>query len=80
VARALLYSLRGSATAPRHAQAFGELDVEQRVRCLLDDSARGEQPRTPLLLAIALLALLCAASGAGAIHHGVEILLGLLSF
>ena len=79
VARALVSLTRAQRRAPRMAMAFGASDVEARVASLLDPRPRQDQPRKAVL--IGGVALLFALVGLmpDAVHHGVEIVLGLLS-
>lgn len=78
VARALVGLVRAQRASPRLALGFGASDVEARVAELLDRRARRDQPRWAVLIALAALALAVIAGSAGAVHHGVEIALGLL--
>ncbi len=77
VARALVRLTLARKRAPQLALSFAGSDVEARVVRLLDPRARDDRPKLPVLLsAIALFFVLVGAS-AGALHHGVEIVLGL---
>lgn len=77
VAQALV-ELSRQARAPRVATAFAGSDIEARVMNLLDDRLRRDWPTPPVLAMIAGATLIAVAAGADAVHHGVEMLLGLL--
>jgi Zn-dependent protease with chaperone function len=79
VARALVKIARSRTSAPTSAMAFGGPYVELRVRRLLDERPRHDFPG-PAALAVTfalLVAVVCI--GADHVHHGIELLLGLLS-
>ena len=78
VANALVQLARASRKAPAFALAFGSSDVEARVTTLLDSRPRQDRPKASTLLVIALTGMLVVGLGADAVHHGVEILLGIL--
>ena len=81
IAEALVQLTRAHRARPaalRGALAFGGSDVEVRVLALLDEQPRHDRPE-PATLSIAAVALFVATSAsADHVHHGVEILLGLL--
>lgn len=78
VARALVHLSRASTRVPAPALAFAGSDVELRVRSLLDAHPRGTGPGPHSLLAVASMAAVAIAVGADAVHHGLEVTLGLL--
>jgi len=78
VAQALVTLTRAQRHVPLAALAFGGSDVEARVATLLDRRPRFDHPGTLALVAGALLLVALVARSAGAVHHGVEIVLGLL--
>jgi len=79
VARALVRLTRAQRKTFRLAMAFAESDVEARVTTLLDPRPRQDQPGKAVLIGGAILLLALVAASADAVHHGVEIVLGLLS-
>jgi beta-lactamase regulating signal transducer with metallopeptidase domain len=79
VARALVRLTRAQRRSPRMAIAFGASDVELRVATLLDRRPRHDRPGGAALVLAALLLFVTAGASANAVHHGVEIVLGLLS-
>lgn len=78
VAQAIVELARHRSSFARAVHAFGETAIEARVQSLLDETSRAESPRARLLglLGIGLVALV--ATTAGAVHHGIEILLGII--
>lgn len=78
VARALVHLARARIRPLAVALAFADSDLELRVRALLEErgTKRGPLPQTLMVLAGAGVAGI--ASGAEAVHHGVEVVLGLL--
>jgi Zn-dependent protease with chaperone function len=66
---------RGMAVA---GLAFGESDVEVRVLALLDERPRHDRPGPSSLLCAAVALFVATSAAADHVHHGVEILLGLL--
>jgi Zn-dependent protease with chaperone function len=78
VARALVRLVRAARHTPRFALAFGGSDVEARVTMLLDTRPRPNRPGLLALVGGMLVGIGFVASGAGAVHHGIEILLGIL--
>lgn len=88
VASALVFVARhADGTAPRAAHAFGPAygsrgrasDLESRVRALLEDPPGIDTPSKRTLAILAAAFVVAVACGAGLVHHGVEIVLGLLS-
>ena len=89
VARALVYVARhADGGVPRAAHAFGPFatakpgdttDLEPRVRALLDEPPCSDAPRKRTLALLTLLFVVAVAYSAGVVHHGVEVVLGLLS-
>jgi Zn-dependent protease with chaperone function len=79
VASALVRLTRAHLNTPSPALSFGKSDVEARVARLLDGAPRNDGPHQALLLSGAALLFLCVAISADAVHHGVEIVLGLIS-
>jgi Zn-dependent protease with chaperone function len=78
VATALVRLARAQKHVLRTVLAFGDSDVELRVATLLDCRRRYDQPgKAVLIVGVAMLFVLVAVS-AGSVHHGVEIVLGLL--
>lgn len=80
VADALVQLTRahGARPAPADAMAFGGSDLEARVRTLLDERPRQDRPRPSTLLLAAGALFAATSAGADHVHHGVEIVLGLL--
>lgn len=78
VAAALVRLTRACQGAPRAVLAFGSTDVEARVARLLDDRPKRDRPRGGALVLAALLLFAAAGQSADAVHHGVEIVLGLI--
>jgi Zn-dependent protease with chaperone function len=60
------------------AMAFGGSDLEARVLTLLDERPRQDRPQLATLLAAAAALFVATSAGADHVHHGVEIVLGLL--
>ncbi len=57
----------------------GTTDLEPRVRALLNEPSRSHAPgKTALAMPVAAF-IVAVAGGAGIVHHGVEVVLGLLS-
>jgi Zn-dependent protease with chaperone function len=83
VARALVQltrvQRRTPASALAGALAFDGADVEMRVTSLLDPRPRRDQPRARTIGLVAVIACVLLGAGADLVHHGVEMLLGLLS-
>lgn len=79
VAAALVSLTRARRRALSAAVAFGDSDVEVRVRRLLDSRPRHDQPGSGALIALALSLCVAVGVSADAVHHGLEIVLGLLS-
>lgn len=69
----------GPDIGPTIGLAFGSSDVEARVACLLDPRLRQDRPQPRTIVAVAAAAIVLVGAGAGVVHHGVEIMLGLLS-
>jgi Zn-dependent protease with chaperone function len=78
VARALVRLTRAQSAAPRLALAFGRSDVEVRVTALLDDRPRHDRPRGTVLVAGVFILFAAAGTSADAVHHSLEIVLGLI--
>jgi Zn-dependent protease with chaperone function len=78
VASALVGLLRAARRAPRFALAFGGSDVESRVAALLDARPRANRPGVVILVAATLLGVGVVLGGAEGVHHGVELMLGIL--
>jgi Zn-dependent protease with chaperone function len=79
VARALVRLTRAHQQMPRMVMAFGDSDVEARVATLLDHRPRQDRPHRAVLLAGVAVLFIIVGTSADAVHHGVEIVLGLLS-
>lgn len=83
VARALVQLTRVQrrmpASALAGALAFGGAEVEARVTSLLDPRPRRDQPRARTITLVAAIACVLLGAVADPVHHGVEMLLGLLS-
>jgi beta-lactamase regulating signal transducer with metallopeptidase domain len=79
VAHALVQLTRVRRRAPASALAFDGADVEARVTSLLDPRPRHDQPQARTIGLVAVIACVLLGAGADLVHHGVEILLGLLS-
>jgi hypothetical protein len=77
VARALVALCRARCRLP-HACAFSESDVEERVNQLLRARRQGDCLSVSTLGIAAAVAAVALAAEAGPVHHGVELLLGLL--
>lgn len=78
VALALVRLARARNHAVRGAMAFAGSDVEARVATLLDHRTRNDHPHAAVLVGAFALLFAAAGIGAGAVHHGVEMLLGVL--
>jgi len=78
VATAVVRLARVRSTALRGALGFGGSDVEARVETLLDPGIRRDQPGARLLLALAGAIGVVFGIGADSVHHGLEMMLGLL--
>jgi hypothetical protein len=78
VATALVRLTRARQHAPRLALAFGASDIEARVTALLDRRVRRDRPGAAALIAGFALMFAGIALGADQVHHGVEMLLGVL--
>jgi Zn-dependent protease with chaperone function len=78
VATALVRLARAHHDAPRFALAFGASDIEARVTALLDRRERRDRPGAIALVAGIALLFAGVAGGADHVHHGVEMLLGVL--
>lgn len=87
VARALVQLTRVQRRMPASALAgalagmlaFGGAEVEARVTSLLDPRPRRDQPRARTIAWVAAIACVLLGAAADPVHHGVEMLLGLLS-
>jgi len=79
VATALVFMAKSQVGVPRAAHSFGAGEVEARVHALLGDEPRGDRPRTMLLISVSLVLTIMTALGADSVHHGLEVLLGVLS-
>jgi beta-lactamase regulating signal transducer with metallopeptidase domain len=79
VAHALVRLTRASLRTPGVAMAFGQSDIAARVTALLDDGPRIDRPHRLVLLAAMALLFIGVGLSADAVHHGVEIVLGLLN-
>lgn len=79
VARALVQLTRVQRRMPASALAFGGAEVEARVTSLLDPRPRRDQPRAQTIALVAAIACVLLGVAADPVHHGVEMLLGLLS-
>jgi Zn-dependent protease with chaperone function len=87
VARALVQLTRVQRRMPSSALAgglagmlaFGGAEVEARVTSLLDPRPRCDQPRARTITLVAAIACVLLGAAADPVHHGVEMLLGLLS-
>jgi Zn-dependent protease with chaperone function len=79
VAEALVHMARTGSNAPAFAHAFAHKDIEERVVALLEPRPGGAEPSTNALLAVGVLALTWIALAAEGIHHGLEIVMGLLT-
>ncbi len=78
VARALVALSRSTIHLPDGASAFSGSDIRSRVEVLMDDRPRSDRP-TPWMFGVATAVVIAgAAASADLVHHGVEILLGLL--
>jgi Zn-dependent protease with chaperone function len=64
---------------PLEGMAFGGSDLELRIASLLDSRPKNDRPHRAVLLAAAgcLIAIVCVS--ADEVHHGVEIMLGLIN-
>lgn len=80
VAEAIVAMARARLEIPRGSLAFAPTgdDLAVRVRRLLDDRALASGPSPGLLAVLTSVVLLGIALGADAVHHGVEMTLGLL--
>lgn len=78
VAHALVRLARANRPAPTFALAFGGSNLEVRVATLLDSRPRMDQPKTAALAVAGVMGLVLVGFSADAIHHGVEMLLGIL--
>lgn len=76
VAEALVQLARAARSTPRGALAFGAESVEARVQALLDPQPKTSGPSARTLLAAIAGIALAVACAAEAVHHGVEVLLG----
>jgi hypothetical protein len=83
VARALVQlarvQRRTPASALAGALAFGGAEVEARVTSLLDPRPRRDRPQPRTIALAAVIACVLLGAGADLVHHGVEMLLGVLS-
>jgi Zn-dependent protease with chaperone function len=78
VARALVALTRARRREPSLGLAFAELDVEARVRCLLEPRPASSTPGPGALLVALAAALVLIAITAETVHHAVELVLGVL--
>lgn len=78
VAQALVGLARAHRRVPRPASAFAGCDVEVRVRALLGPGARMRGPGLSGMVVAAAGLCLAIAGGAHAVHHGIEVVLGVL--
>lgn len=78
VAWALVCLTRAQKRVPAAGMAFGGSDVEVRVATLLDRRQRRDGPGKVALLSAVTILFAAVAASADAVHHGVEIVLGLL--
>jgi Zn-dependent protease with chaperone function len=78
VARALLHLARVKTNSLQPALAFGGSDVEVRVRALLASPHRNHGPSAKSILVTGATGLAAIALGAETVHHGLEVMLGLL--
>ncbi|MEM9188251.1 MAG: M48 family metalloprotease [Myxococcota bacterium] len=79
VAEALVALARTRHAVPPGAHAFGARDLELRVRELLDDRKRPNGPPAYVLGLLLLGLFIAIGASADAIHHGVEMALGLFT-
>lgn len=79
VAHALVQLTRAHKQVSQLAMAFGASDVELRVTTLLDSRPRLDRPGLYALLILMVLFFAAVAASTEPIHHGIEIVLGLLS-
>jgi hypothetical protein len=78
IARALVHLTRARARTPHFVLPFGSGELESRVRRLLHPRKGCDSPRPLSFLAAGVAAAGAVALSADGIHHGVEMLLGLL--
>jgi Zn-dependent protease with chaperone function len=78
VASALVGLTRARRRGLAMAMAFGNTDIEARVATLLDSRPRRDRPGKASLLATIALFFALVAVSADAVHHGVEMVLGVL--
>lgn len=78
IAHALVALARARCAHPAGATAFSGTDIEVRVDQLLGDRKCRDTPKGSTLSIVAVLALVALAASADAVHHGVELLLGVL--
>jgi len=79
VARALVCLTRAHLQVPTAAMAFGQSNIEARVAALLDLRSRHDHPRFATLIAGFVLLFVMIGASADTVHHGVEIVLGLIN-
>lgn len=79
VARALVQLTRAHKQVSHLAMAFGASDVELRVTTLLDSRPRLDRPGPYALVIPIVFFFMAVALSTEPIHHGIEIVLGLLS-
>jgi len=79
VAEALVFAARQSMSMPAATLGFGATEIEARVRALLADEDGADAPGFPLLLATLAAIVSVVALSPDLVHHGVELLLGVLA-